>query len=398
MNNQIKPTGNQLSNKYLGFVDSASVHSAISTLLTGRKREWTSWEQQSLLEVTYLLMSGNIRLSPGPSPYFGPSGPIRHVIKRFPSLEATSRELDGRVEAKTRTWAARNPAQLKKALDDILREPVSVAWADVQIEHFWVNHVEMYGSLFNQDFIPQIARTLNCSSNELERVHSLSSNLAEVRLWQKGKGDKEVAELAKLSWLIACLIRGRYHEHLAEARGLHLVAHPFRKGIERDLGAGYREKVTSSAQYFIKMIIGSALLERNCERRIEQWVDNIDTARRAITLGTVQLGPAVLASDAERIAADAAKTIQLPCAARFIPRLLDYTVSVGLGSLVAITLSPWLALLPAGAQQAYRLLRRRSVGDDLTKMALSTKAQFSALAGAVPGRIEREMVAPKDKE
>src|ERR1035438_6810000 len=192
MNNKMKPTGNQQSSNHLGFVDSASVHSAISTLLIGKKREWTSWEQQSLLEVTYLLMNGNIRLSPGPSPYFGPSGPIQHVIKRFPSLEATSRELDGEIGARTRAWAARNPAQLKNALDGLLREPVSRAWAEVQIEHFWSNHAEMYGSLFNQDFIPQIARTLDCSPNDLTRVHSLSSNLAEVRLWQHEIGRAHV--------------------------------------------------------------------------------------------------------------------------------------------------------------------------------------------------------------
>ena len=60
------------------FVDSASVHAAISALLIGRDHlAKTPWEQQSLLEVTYLLQHAQVYIVPGPGNYTGPRGPLQ---------------------------------------------------------------------------------------------------------------------------------------------------------------------------------------------------------------------------------------------------------------------------------------------------------------------------------
>src|SRR5262245_33404948 len=102
------------------FVDSASVHGALSALLIGRERLATSpWEQQSLLEVTYLLMHTNVYIIPGgpPNRYFGPSGPFEEVLARFPTLGEPT-ELDLRkATSNTKTWAKRKVDSLRNAFE-----------------------------------------------------------------------------------------------------------------------------------------------------------------------------------------------------------------------------------------------------------------------------------------
>jgi len=58
-------------------LDSGSIHAALSALLIGPKNLAESpWEQQGLLETTYLLMHENVQLVHGVGQYLGPRGPI----------------------------------------------------------------------------------------------------------------------------------------------------------------------------------------------------------------------------------------------------------------------------------------------------------------------------------
>jgi hypothetical protein len=308
-----------------------------------------------------------------------------------------------RTQREAKNWANRNPMRLRKALAAIQGTPNSASWVESQIEQFWTYHVKMYGALFNRDFIQPIAKTLDCSPDDLERVHSLSSELKNVLRWRDQKGEDEAAQLAKRAWLVAALIRGKVHEKLAEGLGLQLVPHPFRQEVESRLKPEASKQVSLSEQIFTKMIIGSALEVHNETKRIKRWADNIRRAREGIEAKKVHLPNAIVASDAERHAADSAKAIDLPCTAPFMPRLLDYASSVSLGSLIYIALSPWpdwVGLASAvGAisliQQGYKLRTGKSVGETLANTALSTNAQFSALGKAVPGRISRKLALPE---
>ena len=96
-------------------------------------------------------------------------------------------------------------------------------------------------SLFNAEFVPQIALLLGVGANELQRLNLMSRDEKTVGLWARSVGDD--ASLANDAWLAAALIRGKVHEYVATQNGLHLAGHPFRKLIEKPLRSGHGNRL-----------------------------------------------------------------------------------------------------------------------------------------------------------
>lgn len=151
------------------------------------------------------------------------------------------------------------------------------------------------------------------------------------------------------------LIRGRFYEYLARNDGLHLMSHPYKMYAESNRKAGQAFEVFNSEEYLLKMIIGSAFLESTPERRVQTWADNVDKARRAISLRAIALPNTVLEVDAENRAAEAAKIIGIKSLSTMMHRVLDGIVGIGLGTLLSVTISPWGLLGGPALQIAYRL-------------------------------------------
>jgi hypothetical protein len=122
--------------------------------------------------------------------------------------------------------------------------------------------------------------------------------------------------------------------------------------------------VFNSEEYFVKAIIGSAMLETTSDRRAKAWVDNLVKARAAIERRAISLPRAAVDADAERLAAEAARA--------------------------------WAGPLGPITTAAYRQYRGASVGEDLARFLLDTKRRFRQLAGTVPGRISRLLKAGRD--
>jgi hypothetical protein len=378
----------------LAFTESASIHSALAVLNVGKTQQCGLWDRQSILETTYLLLHRNVRIIAGPGPYAGASGLYGQVVSRFPSLESAAfhRKLARR---KTMFWLARYPRALADAWSVVQGEPTFQRWANVQRELFWVHHVKMHGALFNKEFIPAISRVLGCHEEDLMAAHLGSADISLVQGWSKGRLTSEDAQLVEKAWLLAAMIRGKYHEYLARESRKQLISHPFRESVGLKLRSGASEPVPNSDQYFVRMLIGSALLETSPERRVAVWLDNVDKARNAITSGQIVLPHAALDSDAERHAAHAAMEIGLPGSSAILRRTLDCVAAVGIGLLLATSVAPWAGPVGPLLQQGYAYHRGVTVGDDLDRLIRSTRRRFSRLANDVPGRIERELRWPE---
>jgi hypothetical protein len=259
----------------------------------------------------------------------------------------------------------------------------------------------MHEALFVDVHIPYIAPLLGCSEKDLRQIHSASHDLGIVKRWlsESNLEPSESLQLATKGWLLSALIRGKYHERLAVKANLQLIAHPFRDVVATRLGKGISKKVPSSEEFFVRTIIGSAIAEANLNRRVEVWASNIKKARDGIAARAIALPDAMTQEDAERLAVVAAKRIGLSTTAAKIERFFDVGVSAGLGSLIALTLVPWLGhlaplagLLGPVVNQAYRHNRGRSSGEDLSRFCLSTERRFRKLLRGVPGRIARAFV------
>jgi hypothetical protein len=149
------------------------------------------------------------------------------------------------------------------------------------------------------------------------------------------------------------------------------------------------------------MILGSALLERSPEARIQAWADYAARGRDAIAIGRIHLPPAEVESDAEAHAAEAVKRLGIHATAARTRRSLDVIAALGLGAPFAIFLAPWtqplglagkaLSMLPGPLlAQRFRHRFRESIGDFVSRKVLSTKRRFRRLGRLFPGRIERD--------
>lgn len=378
-----------------GSVDSASIHSALAALSLRYGEAISAWDRQSLLDTTYLLLFQEIGIVPGPGGYRGASGLLEHVIIRLPRLEKADFRR-GRALQATKAWLTRRPDSLRTAWNDLQTRPEFPAWAGMQRDLFWLHHVRMHVSLFNAEFIPHISALLGRPERELERIQVMSRQERTVRQWLKANLKGEDAQVANDSWLASALIRGRFHEYVASASGLHLSAHSFRKSVERTLPSGTGQPIFNSEEYFVRVIIGSSLLETTDDRRAKAWADNIAKARAAIEGGRIALPNAALDSDAERLAAEAALACGISASYSRVRRELEVATTLGIAGLLTLSVSPWLAPLGPIATAAYRQYRGASVGEDLARFLVDTKRRFFRLTRTVPGRITRFLKARAD--
>lgn len=379
-----------------GFIVSSAIHGALTPIVLGKEGRWTAWDDGNVLLASYLLLHADIQMLPPPGQYVGASGLYQEVLKRFPWLDATALSTAA-ASRSIKNWLTRYPHALNAAWRKAQIDPNFQDWARIQRELFWIDHARSFGGLFNAEYIPYIYPIMGCSEADLQKVHLLTRNSTWVHQHGRGELTSEDAKIAERAWLITSLIRGRYYEYLARSAGLHLMSHPYKMYAGVKLASGQTLDVLNSEEYLIKMIIGSAFLEKTPERRVRTWADNVEKARNAIALRAVALPGAVLDADAERQAADAAKTIGIQATSTRLHRALDYTVSVGMGLLFSIKLSPWGFLLAPAAQQIYRHLRERSIGEDIAKYVFSSRARFRKLARLTPGRIENTSSSRQQK-
>jgi hypothetical protein len=372
-----------------GFIDSASIHGAIAALSIGETDQISDWDYQSLLSATYLLLFDNIGIIHGPGYYAGASGPYSKVLSGLPFLEGFQFD---KIKATRNTlfWLNRYPDALKVAWQSLKSDDQFKNWQTNAIELFWIYHAKMYGSLFNEEYIPNISKLLNCSEKELHGLHRASEDKKAVLNWLKETSVE--SEFARTVWTVSALIRGRFHEYLANSNNTHLISHPFRKFVERELGSSEEANINNSETYFTKIIIGSALLETNQDRRINTWLENINKARKAISLKSIALPHTSLDIDAESHAARAAKTCRLPASPSIIHRALDAASSIGLGLLITIKLKPWTRILSPIVQQTYKHEKGRSLGEGIASLIFDNEKRYKKLATDVPGRIKCRII------
>ena len=371
-----------------GFIDHASISSAIAALKFRDAKRLSPWDRQCLTDATYMLLFHNVGIVPGPSDFRGASGLFTQVISTLPSL-VSGRLKTANALRSTKMWMTRSQSTIQGIWLAAQSDRDSVVWAALMRELFWVDHVRMHGALFDLELLSYTASLLQCSPDDLRRVHNRSRSEATVRAWLKTVHSSPEASLANDAYMLAILLRGRFHEYVAADSGLHLAGHPFRNLVRRPLGPATPEPVSNSEDYFVRVIVGSALLETTDERRVSRWVENIKKARDALAVHRIALPHTAIDSDAETLAAEAAKRAGISTTYARLLRELDAAAALGIGGLLLVSISPWLGLAAPFVPQAYRHLRGLSIGEDLSRTFLDTTRRFARLAHRTAGRVDR---------
>jgi hypothetical protein len=295
---------------------------------------------------------------------------------------------------------ARYPNVIKRALNEAEGDTKNFPeWLERSVERMWVNHSKMHGALFDHAFVPYLAEALECAPRDLFAIYSRSQDPQIVASWVKCSPVSEEVKLARRAYVLSAIVRGRYHEHIASdsERPLQLIHHPLREleAVRTKLPAGPGKPVLPAEQYFIRMSIGSALLERDERKCITVWLQNIERARAAILAGSVALPDTACAEEAEEAAAACAVKVGTVSTSRRARVALELAVNVGIGILVTVSISPWLAwrapVAASALHMGYKTLRGRTLGEDMAGLALDTRRRFRLLGRSLPGRIERNL-------
>jgi hypothetical protein len=260
-----------------------------------------------------------------------------------------------------------------------------------------MDHVRMHGSLFTPEFVSQIVSSLEVSETDLSRINRMSEKETTVHQWLRTNLASEDAKVANDAYVLAALVRGKLNEYLARQNGFHIRSHEFRRPIEISLRPGRAWSVSNSEEYFVKIIVGSALLETSADRRVATWVDNIVKSQNAIEGKGISLPNARADSDAERCAADGARVLGIRTTYARIRRELEVASALAVSSLLTFCISPWAAPAGPAITVGYRHWRGSTIGEDVAKL-LDTRARFRRLARSVPGRIGRSVASPGSGE
>lgn len=368
-----------------GLIDLASMHSALVAVSLGKHRPWPRWNTQSLIEVTHLLLRDDIRVLPGMRGGGNADELYQIVLKYFHQLEFQARSRKS-AQQKTIQWMRDDLEAANEAWDKAQEDEDLDAWLDLQRHFFWAAHVRRHKALFDKEFIPYIAPMLGCGEDHLNKVHSLSSDVQIVEEWRRTDLSSPEAKLANSAWVLSGLVRGKFYEFLGSRK--HVLLHPFRRHLKYAVEGEETLPITNSEAYIIEIIIGSALLEKDEDARVNKWASNIDLVRRTVPRDDKGfLHQHDKDEDAEWYAYEVAKKIGIPTSSKRVEKYLKLATSLGIKAASFLTVDFWMPGASLAAEKAYELRKGTSLSGDIATKLLLTKSQYKRLADLGAGKI-----------
>jgi hypothetical protein len=379
-----------------GYVDSASIWGVIAAMSYSRVEEWPEWTKQSAIEVTHALVNDHyLEIAPGPGSFAGAMGLYDHAMRNLAFMVSDSVPAEGvlkHAETRLRKWVSRYHASISAAFGRAMADENMEDWLGWAIPNSWVWHSAMLEGLFNQGLVPQLALVLGRSEDELHDAWERSCDLKQVKDWAKRQPDSDDFSLVRDAYVLAALLRGRFHDHFAEAADLQIMHHPFRYSFLPKKSETAIVVPTNTEKYFTSIILASAFAERTAKGRIALWAENVAKARRANKEGDIDLRHKPSNRRAEEKAVRAAKSADLTLHSRTAAAALDVILALaqsltwfGLFSWAGFPPSLAMPMGPAGSATT-KLQTGKSPGE--IAASLVYRRRLSSLSHQVPGRIK----------
>lgn len=384
-----------------GFIDTASVSGVAGAFTYDHWNDWPEWTLQAAVEVTSALCNDyTLQVAPGPGLYYGAYGLTERIMLPlakgglvFNGKISTSKHKEA--EEESRSWARDNSSKVQRLFEDELFPDANLqAWLDRAISHFWVDHSRMLGGLFNPEFITELAPILSCTPKDLNRIWQLSCDLRRVTDWVKTRPNSEDFKIARNAYVLSALLRGRYHDHIAEQSKRKIMHHPFRRNAflpRREEVAQYSP--TNTEVYLTSILLTSALSEKKTDNRIVLWAENLIKARGLAKVKAIDLSH----KDNDSIAKDHIISVFKRNNFRTHGRKLALGLDV-LSSLIISTftfgLCGWLGVppplgWPVGPTATFisKKISGRSIGEHIAHKATTSERHLNELAEALSGRL-----------
>jgi hypothetical protein len=383
-----------------GLIDSASVHGVLAALSSKKIDKCSPWTLQSITEVTSALINDPLfEVSPGPGSYSGDYGLAVHMMKCIAPIvshSTTPPKIVRKATNRVKTWTHSNHEAIRKIYEKLRTDKSYQSWIDNSIENFFVEHTATLNGLFDETFIPELAHILNCKERELFEVWQLTRNLNVVKDWARNRPENDEFRLAVDAYVIAAVLRGRLHDHIAEASHIQILHHPLRYPILPPKTKYLEFKVTDAEMFFNSIIVMGSFQEKSVKDRIACYADNVVKAKRA--MGEIDLSERGSASLARDAAIRAAKKIGLQTLSGGLSRRLSIELDklfwLLSESLAYFALFQWTRVQPEVVpltghvlNGATKIITGISVGDKIVSTYAFRRGRLSKLADAVPGRV-----------
>lgn len=373
-------------------IDSASLYQLLPTLEAGHTRALTAWSWRTSVEVTCALISAsNTRIAPAPAAPKGASGNYAILTKALKSVVThkppTARNHQLALQ-RTKNWASANTPRLKECLASLRADERNYQpWLCWAIRNAWLEHTTRLNGLFNDDFLVYLAKALDLDKKDLVRVQQASTNPVVVQRWigsQKG-GDFEIARDA---YVLAALLRGRYHDAVTELSGGQISHHPIRRGILNRTAAatGQNQYVVSSTENFLAYIlIQAAWRERGLKARAHRWATSVASVRQELLSKSKLPEPTIPIEEARTRAAKIARDAGVRVEPKWVEGTIEGIAQLATAGLAHLLLEAWRSV-PVGVA-AHETVHRTGVGKRIGAL-LAPAARLRSLARAPSGRIQ----------
>jgi hypothetical protein len=331
------------------YIDHSSLLSGVvATLCCKTLEQSPALSHLPALEVTTLLLSNPqslIRVSEAPSGFAGFHGLSSQLLDSLGPIVSYKKPGDANAHnAKRRViqWGRENHSRVREIRDLIVQTPSFDEWFDWTVRNTWGEQVSTYGELFNRDFLPVIARVLNCPPGDLTHIWTLSRDLVRVTDWSK-RPPGEDAQLATEAYLVAALLRGRYHDDIARAEVRTVLHHPWRERILPSRQVTAHITPNNTLRYVALAILKASYQEKSVGGRVALWAENVLAMRRALVKQLVDLGHKEHDDIAQEAARLAIARARLRCYSSKKVKVFDFSKSISIG-VVFFALSEWLHL------------------------------------------------------
>lgn len=389
-----------------GFVDSASLYEVVNYLRLGRNAN--GWAARVSHELGALFVGApRIHIMPGferdgaPSDTYGQM--VASLTDRVQTFEVSA-EVKVRALSRTRRWARRNSDKVRSMLANLHDGTYTDGQEDYAPFAEWlanffryntVEHSSRLGGVFNKTLIPELSLILQVPKEDLTRIWHLSCDsdfLARNRFLDRNSG-----EALQIMWdacATAAMLRGRFHDGIAELSRVQVVHHPVRSPVLKKLAAGSAEiyQATDAQQFLSAILLNAALREKSTGARVATWSESVGVTRFLLAQGLLDLSPKPTLESAERAAVEAARRVGVPAYGNAVSQAVEFATLIGVGAATSFTLTPWEGFaLAVVAGAAARVPQVQKVIEDSRR---ASRRKLRRLAAAPPGRLARIRPSP----
>jgi hypothetical protein len=384
-----------------GFVDSASLYEIVNYLRLGAGSN--KWAMQVSKEVSVLFIAApRIHIMPGFEIDQAPSDTYGHLISRLADkvqILKIAPETQTVALRRTRRWSHDRSDRIRETLQNLYAGTYSnkgedyspfADWLGNFFEYNAVEHSLRLKGVFNRTLVPELSKILGVSQSDLSAVWAMSCDVQHLR--QVKTLDRESSEDVRIMWdacAVSALLRGRYHDSVAELSDVQVFHHPVRSPVLKTLkeSSDVFYQSTEAQQIFACIALNSALRERGTAARMASWVEIVGTARLMLASGELDLGQKPTLEAAERTAVEAARRVGIGAHNKIVSQALELLTILGVGAATSFTLTPWegfaAATMTASATRIPRIQRLIEAPQH------ASRRKLRQLASAPPGRLTR---------